>query len=748
MNTKFDKYVKRFWRIYISLILFLIVFFSCISLGLFGFMPSFEELENPKSSIASEVYTADSVLLGKYFIQNRSNSKYSELSEDVVNTLIATEDSRFKSHSGVDVRSITRVIFKNFLGGRRSAGGGSTISQQLAKNLFPRSQNPNFIKIVFIKFKEWITAIKLERNYTKEEILAMYLNTVDFGSQSFGIKSAAKTYFGKVPNKLNKEESALLIGLLKAPTYYSPIRNPERALKRRDVVLFQMKKYDYIEEREYDSLKKLPVDVSKYRIEDQNNGMATYLREYLRDYINQWCKNNINPVTGNIYNLYKDGLKIYTTINSKMQKYAEEAVAEHIGKSLQPAFFKHWKGFKNAPFDSELSKGKIDTIFTSAMKRTERYANLKKQDLSDEEIKKIFKTPVKMTVFTWKGDRDTTMSPMDSIKYYKYFLQTGFMSMEPKTGYVRAYVGGINYKHFKYDHVMVGKRQVGSTFKPFIYTLAMQEGEFSPCSRVPNLPVSFELGDGESWTPKNSSDVKEGEMVTLKWALANSVNYISAYLMKRYSPQAVIKITRKMGIKSPIDAVYSICLGTPDLSVYEMVGANSTFANKGQYVEPILITKILDKSGNILATFTPKKEEAISEETAYLMLTLMKGVVEWGTGARLRYRYQLNNPIAGKTGTTQNNSDGWFMGITPNLVSGVWVGCEDRSVHFRSTDLGQGATMALPIWALYMKKVYADKTLNVSQDDFEKPAKELSVEMDCSKYEEKSDNPNFDNTNY
>lgn len=752
MNTKSKKndsqfkfYIKRFWIIYTFIFLFIVLLFTFLSLGWLGFMPSIEELENPKSNLASEIITSDQQILGKYYIENRSNSHYQELSPSLINALIATEDARFEKHSGVDTRSILRVIGKTIIGRQKSSGGGSTITQQLAKNLFPRKKNQSVFMMVITKFKEWITAAKLERNYSKEEIIAMYFNTVDFGSNSFGIKTAARTYFGKSPDSLKIEESALLVGILKAPTYYSPIKNPENAMKRREVVLNQMRKYDYITQQEYDSLKVLPIDMSRYSIQDHTAGYGTYFREYLRQYLNEWCANHKKP-DGTPYNLYKDGLKIYTTINYKMQKYAEEAVAEHLSKDLQPAFYKHWKGVKNAPF-YQLKPEEIEVIYEASMKNSDRYRHMKENKATDEEIRKAFNTPVAMRIFSWEGEKDTVMTPWDSLKYYKWFLHAGLMSVEAQTGYVRAYVGGINYRYFQFDNVKVGKRQVGSTFKPFLYTLAMQEGEFSPCTEVPNLPVTFDMGpNAPAWTPKNADDKREGEMVTLKWALANSVNYVSAYLMKRFSPAAVVNMARKMGVTSPIDAVPAICLGTPDLSVYEMVGAMNTYANKGVYIEPIFITRIEDKNGNLLESFIPKQQEAMNEETAYLMIDLMRGVVESGTGARLRYRFGMNAPIAGKTGTTQNNSDGWFMGITPSLTTGVWVGGELRSIHFRSITLGQGANMALPIWAIYMKKVWDDKTLNVSKGDFEKPAKDISDRIDCKKFKQevKEESSSFD----
>lgn len=732
-NNKVSKFLKWFWIVYFAILGFLIILFTAISLGWLGFMPSFEELENPNSNLASEIISADQKLLGKYYFENRSNIQYSELSPELINALIATEDIRFEKHSGVDAKALIRVILGVITFNNK--GGGSTITQQLAKNLFPRKENRNIFETILIKFKEWVVATKLERNYSKEEIIAMYFNTVPFGSQSYGIKSAAKTFFNKSPAEINKEEAALLVGILKAPTWYSPVRNPERAMERRDVVLNQMNKYNFISDEEYDSLTLIPIDMSSFKVQDHTTGLATYFREYLRGFLKDWCMTHFKP-DGTPYNIYKDGLKIYTTINSKMQQYAEDAVKEHLANDLQPAFYKHWKGHKNAPFDFHLSTRQVDSLIVQAMRRSDRYRSLRKSGMPGDSINLIFNTPIKMTVFSWNGDIDTVMSPLDSIKYYKYFLLAGLMSIEPQTGYIRAYVGGIDYRYFKYDHVMVGKRQVGSTFKPFLYTLAMQEGGFGPCSKVPNVPVSFELWDGSLWTPRNSSDDREGEMVTLRWALANSVNYISAFLMKQYSPTAVIQMTRKMGVKSPIDTVPSICLGTPDISLYEMVGALSTYVDKGVYKEPIFITRIEDKNGNVIEQFIPYQQEAMSEETAYLMLKLLEGVVNEGTGIRLRYKYKFTQEIAAKTGTTQNHSDGWFIGITPDLVTGVWVGAEDRSVHFRSLSLGQGANMALPIWAIYMKSVYADTTLNVSQEGFEKPKTPLIVDLDCDSIEE------------
>jgi penicillin-binding protein 1A len=729
-KSNIGKVLRILWIMFFSGVAFVALLFYSISAGWLGFMPSFEELENPKSNLASEIYSADQVLLGKYYIENRSNVHFDDLSPYLVEALVATEDARFYEHSGVDLRALMRVLKGVIL--RQHAGGGSTVTQQLAKNLFPRGEVSK-LGVVVQKFKEWVIATKLEYNYTKNEILAMYLNTVTFGSNSFGIKTAAKTYFGKTPATLNRQEASMLIGMLRAPSYYNPVRNHDRALKRREVVLAQQMKYGYIDKQVYDSIRLLPLDMSNYKPLDHKDGTATYFREYLRSYMNNWCATHLKA-DGTPYNLYRDGLKIYTTLNSKMQKYAEEAVKEHLGDDLQPAFYKHWsnkKRYPNAPF-YRISKKEKNRIIMAAVKRSPRYYWMHVRKVPEDSIMKTFQDTVPMRLFSWKGDIDTMMTPMDSILYYKYFLQTGVLAVEPSTGFIRAYVGGIDYHHFQYDHVMVGKRQVGSTFKPFVYASAMQELGYTPCTEVPNIPVSFKMPAGQpTYTPKNSDDDREGEMVTLKWALANSVNYISAFLINKVKPAKVIELARKMGVKSDIDPVPAICLGTPSLSVYEMVGATATYPNKGVYQKPIFLSRIEDKNGNTIESFTSEATDALDERTAYLMLSLMKGVVEYGTGVRLKYKYKLKNPIAGKTGTTDNNSDGWFMGLTPDLVTGVWVGAEDRSVHFRSTHLGQGANMALPIWALFMKKVYADSTLNISKGDFEKPASLNGVDLDC-----------------
>jgi len=734
-NTKAQKrkFTLWFWSLFISIILFLFLFFYGVAAQWFGPMPSFEELENPKSNLASEIYSSDGELLGKFYIENRSNVHYKNLSPYLINALIATEDARFIEHNGIDGRSLLRVAYgvpyKIFTG--KNLGGGSTITQQLAKNLFPRGRMST-MDLVMRKFKEWVTAIKLERNYTKEEIIAMYFNTIDFGSLSFGIKSASRTFFNSTPDSLNMQEAALFVAILNAPTRYSPVRNPENALRRRNLVINQMYKYDYITKDVCDSVKQLPIDLSEYGIQDHNSGLARYFREYLRSYMKKWCKET-TKLDGTHYNLYKDGIKIYTTIDSRMQKYAEQAIQDHLGKDLQPTFYRANRGYTNAPF-VDLTNKQVEKVLDNAMKRSERYRKLRRQEVSYDSIKKNFDTPVSMRVFSWEGEIDTILSPRDSLRYYAYLLRAGLMSMDPQSGQVRAYVGGIDYKYFKFDHVRQGRRQVGSTFKPFVYTMAIQEGGFTPCSEVPNLQVSFDLPDGTRWEPRNSTEKNQGEMVSIKWALAHSVNWVSAYLMKQTSPQAVIKLARKMGVTSPIPAVPSICLGVSDISLYEMVGAFNTFGNKGIYVEPTLVTRIEDKYGNVIENFTPKRNEAINEETAWLMLKTMEGVVQYGTSRRLRYKYGFTHPIAGKTGTTQNQSDGWFMGITPQLTTGIWVGGEVRSVHFRTITYGQGSNMALPIWALYMQKVYNDPTLNITKEDFEAPSQSLQTEFDCDKY--------------
>ncbi|MEO8146752.1 MAG: transglycosylase domain-containing protein [Bacteroidia bacterium] len=723
-RTTFSKFIIAFWLIVFAPFVIITLLLVLTGNGYFGALPTFQELENPESSLATEIISSDNVVLGKYYIQNRTNTHFHELSQNLTKALHSTEDVRFYEHSGIDVKALFRVFFKTGIL-RQDAGGGSTITQQLAKNLFPRKKARSKYSIVITKLKEWITATRLERNYTKEEIMAMYFNTVDFGHNAFGIKSAARTYFDKLPSQLNMQESALLVGMLRGPSLYNPVSNPKFALLRRNTVLEQMLKNSAISPQQCDSLKKTPLGL-KYQMEDHNAGLATYFRETLRIELLKWCREH-KKADGKSYNLYKDGLHIYTTIDSRMQLYAEEAVKEHL-TDLQKQFYDHWKG--RVPWAEH------PEIIENAMKQSDRYAELKEDEASDDAITKAFNTKVAMRVFTWQGERDTMMTPLDSIKHYKKFLLCGFMSMDAQTGFVKAWVGGNDYHYFKYDHVKEGKRQVGSTFKPFVYTLAMQEG-YSPCYKVPNVKVTIETPSGP-WSPDNSND-EYGGMLSLKQGLAESVNCVSAYLMKEFGPKAVVDVAHKMGIQSELDPVPSLCLGTADLSLFEMVGAYGTMANKGVWTEPTYIVRIEDNNGVVLQDFIPKKIEAINEETAYLMLNLLQGVTQFGTGARLRgSKYGFTNPIAGKTGTTQNNSDGWFMGIVPGLVSGCWVGAEDRSIHFRSTQLGQGANMSLPIWGLYMKKCYADTSLHISKGDFEKPVTKLSVELDCNKYQEQN----------
>jgi penicillin-binding protein 1A len=738
-SLNFRKPILIFWIIIGSLIIAPVFIMSLVSWGVFGELPSIEDLENPKNNLASEVFSTDGQLLGKYYKENRTMVKHQDISPFVCNGLVATEDARFFNHSGVDAMSLPRVFFKTLIGGDNSAGGGSTITQQLAKMQF-HDRPEGKIERVIQKLKEWVIAAKLERYYTKEEIIAMYLNRFDFINHAVGIKSAARIYFNTTPDLLKVEEAAMLVGMAKNPSLFNPLRRLEATQLRRNVVLHQMTRYNnpqtgepYLSKAEFDSLKLLPL-VLDYKKEDHNEGLATYFREYLRSELQKWADENLKA-DGTKYNIYKDGLKIYTTIDSRMQNYAEQAVAEHMGNELQDDFFKHWQGRKDSPF-SKLSPEQIENVLIQAMKRSERYSKLRADGIGQDSIRRIFETPVEMSVFSYRGDIDTIMSPMDSIRYYKHFLRVGFMAMDPKTGEVKAWVGGVNSKHFSYDHVRQGKRQVGSTFKPFVYALAMQEN-WSPCHQVPDVPVTFELPTGQTWTPKNSDGKYNGGMMTLKRGLATSTNTITAHVMKQFGPEAVVSLVRKMGVTSHLDPVPSLCLGTADISVFEMVGANSTFANKGVYTEPIFITRIEDKNGNVLKEFVPRREEAMSEEAAYLTLKLMQGVVEAGTGSRLRgSKYKIYSPVAGKTGTTQNNSDGWFMGITPDICAGVWVGGEDRSIHFRSTALGQGANMALPIWAKFMNKVYADDKLKVSKGDFEAPAGPLNVETDCGKYQQ------------
>ena len=717
-----------------SPVFIIILFIFLVGFGVFGSLPKVDELLNPKNNLATIVYSGDMKILGKYYSENRVNVDFEKIDKDVVNALIATEDVRYYEHNGVDFKALLRSFFGVFTGGNR--GGGSTISQQLAKMMFPR-ERLNKLELVVRKLKEWIIATQLEKYYTKDEILALYLNKFDFLNLAVGIKSAAQIYFNSNQDSLKIEQAAMLVGMAKNPSLFNPIRHNEVCLKRRNVVLNQLVKYGYLSSLKYDSLKVLPLGLS-FRPEDHNDGLAPYFREYLRDvFLKNWCKSHINSETEAPYNIYKDGLKIYTTIDSKMQNYAEEAVYEHMN-DLQKIFSKECLNKKNAPFAWNVSKQEIEGIMNSSVKRSDKYRQLKEDGLSHEKIIEIFHKPVPMRVYSLRGDIDTILSPYDSIKYYKSFLQTGFMAMEPQTGYVKAWVGGINHKYFKYDHVKVSKRQVGSTFKPFVYALAIQEG-LSPCHQVPNIRTCINMPDGKDWCPDNSDGLKgTGQMITLRRALALSVNYVTAWIMKQYGPHAVVNLVKRLGVTSQIPEVPSICLGTADISVFEMVAANSTFANKGTYIQPTFISRIEDKNGKVLEEFIPNSNEVFSEEKAYTMIQLMRGVVQEGTGSRLRgAKYKLNNQIAGKTGTTQHNADGWFIGLTPELAAGCWVGGEDRSIHFNSITEGQGASMALPIWGKFFVKVYADKTIKLSKSDFTKPKNlDPNLEMDCSKYDD------------
>ena len=719
MATKQKTTLKKafiwFWALFVFLLIGFTGFFYGISQGLFGELPTFEDLENPRSSLATEIIAADGVVLGKYYIQNRSFTKYEELSPYLIEALIATEDVRFTQHSGIDLRGLARAIV--FLGKK---GGASTITQQLALNLFSGQRASSKIERVMQKFKEWVISVQLESRYTKPEILAMYLNTVDFGYNSFGIKSAARTYFNKSVGDLNLQESAVLVGILKGVTLYSPVRNPENAMNRRNTVIGQMVKYDYLDAAAGDSIKQLPIALD-LRPQSHAAGLATYFREYLRMELNKWIEAN-RKADGSKYSLYKDGLRIYTTIDSRMQEHAEAAVATHM-KDLQATFFTHWKG--KEPW------GKHTSILTSGMKRSDRYRALKRDGYTEEEIKEIFDTPMDLRIFSWNGWIDTLMSPMDSIRYAKQFLHTGFMAMEPNTGHIKAWVGGIDIDFAQYDHVNpTAKRQAGSTFKPIVYTLAIDNG-FDPCAKIPNQPVTFE--QFQNWTPKNY-DGKNGGFLNMYEGIAGSINNIVAYLMKQVGPESVIDLSRNMGIDSPMDPYPSLCLGSFDMSVYEMVGAYATYANKGVWTQPIFISRIEDKNGNILAEFYPETREALSEETAYAMVKLLQGVVDKGTARRIRFRYGLTNEVGGKTGTTQNNSDGWFIGITPELAAGAWVGADDRAVHFRTTALGGGANSALPIWGEFFKRIYADERIDLEQRPFEAPER-MSIRLNCDEKE-------------
>lgn len=754
MFKKYWKFFVIFWSVVLVGIIGVFVFFWLISAGKLGFMPTFEELENPNNRFASEVYFADGPIMNRYFEkENRKYIEYREIPQSVIDALIATEDVRFYDHSGVDVRGLFRVA-KGLLTANTSAGGGSTISQQLAKMLFPRESDLNVFELAIRKFREWVIAVRLEKSYTKEEILTMYLNKYDFLNLAVGISSAADIYFQVPLDSLKVEQAAMLIGMAKNSSYYNPVRRPELTLNRRNVVLSQMYKYDKITREECDSLKKLPLGLNFKRV-DHKEGLATYFREYLRLFMTAnkpdrkryrdlsqfrldsiswetnplygWCKKNVK-VDGSHYDLYSDGLKIYTTLDSRMQKYAEEAVREHLSQDLQPLFDKEKVKKLRPPFSNDMTPAEIEEVLDRSIRQSERYRVLSKQGMSFDEIRKTFDQPLEMQVFTWSGIRDTVMTPLDSIKHYKSFFRSGFMVMQPQTGYIKAYVGGPDYRYFMYDMVSAGKRQVGSTIKPILYTLAMQEG-LGPCDKVPNIPQTFILPTGEPWSARGGTK-RQGEMVTLRWGLANSENNISAWVLKQFTPEAVAQMAHKMGITSFIDPVPSVFLGTAEITVKEMVAAYSIFANKGVYNSPLPVYRIEDKYGNVLQEFRPESREVITENTAYLMCNLLEGVVTGGTGVRLRYKYKLMNPMGGKTGTTQKHADGWFMGVTPDLVGGVWVGAEDRSIHFQNLANGQGASMALPIWAKFLLKAYADPRLKMSDRPFDRPAG-INKRLDC-----------------
>ncbi|MEN2414647.1 penicillin-binding protein 1A [Flavobacterium mesophilum] len=729
-------YKKKFWRIFAYTLLGILAFFLFASWGLFGSMPSFEDLENPDSNLATEIISSDGVVIGKYFKTNRSQLKYSDLPKSLVEALVATEDARFYEHSGIDGRGTLRAIFT--LG---TNGGASTLTQQLAKQLF-HGEGSKFLPFRIVqKIKEWIIAIRLERQYTKNEIIAMYCNVYDFGNYSVGVSSAAQTYFSKDPKDLTMDESAILVGMFKNSGLYNPVRNPQGVKNRRNVVLSQMEKAKMITTAEKLRLQALPITL-KFKLESHREGMATYFREYLRDYMKKWVTENKKP-DGSDYDIYKDGLKIYTTIDSRMQLYAEEAVSEHM-KNLQQQFFIEMKTNKNAPFVN-ITQAETDRIMMQAMKNSDRWAIMKDMEKSEDDIIASFKVKTKMRVFTWKGERDTVMTPLDSIRYYKHFLQSGLMAMEPQTGNIKAWVGGINYKYFQYDHVGQGARQVGSTFKPFVYATAIEQLNMSPCDSILDGPFMIHKGRHhvtEDWEPRNSDNRYRG-MVTLKQGLANSINTVSAKLIDRTGPEAVVELTKKLGVKTEIPVQPSIALGAVDITVEDMVAAYSTFANQGVYVKPQFLSRIENKSGEVIYEPIPESHDVLNKDIAFAVIKLLEGVTETGSGARLRtqgggsgdnrwtgYPYMFKNPIAGKTGTTQNQSDGWFMGMVPNLVTGVWVGCEDRSARFKSLTYGQGATAALPVWAYFMKKCYADEALQVSKSEFERPAN-LSIKVDC-----------------
>lgn len=718
--------IKRYnlllWKVLIGGIVCFALFIIAVGFGLFGQLPSFHYIEHPKSNQATEILCEDGRPLGTYFIQNRSNVTYPQISKNVIDALISTEDARFMDHSGIDFRRTFTILFYNLIGKKQ---GGSTITQQLALNMFSEEgRQKNFLKRLLQKFQEWIIAVKLERNYTKEEIITMYLNTVDFGNQAYGIKSAARVYFNTTPDRLNLTQAATLVGLQKGITRYSPTRNPERSLTRRNTVMAMMVKSEAITQEQFDQEQGKPLGL-KFNAATVNEGIAPYFRTVLKaDIKHIFQEHSILKADGTPYDLDRDGLKVITTIDYDMQVYAEAAQKEYM-KTLQQQFNASWKG-RNPYRGKELQ-------IAQGVKRSDRYKELEAQGKSEEEIKADFNTPTEMSIFTWKGNVDTLMKPIDSVKYYKMLLRNAMMAMDPQTGFIKAWVGGINFEHFKYDQVKMGKRQVGSTAKPFTYAVAI-ENDYSPCFTVANEPVTIEVPGSPPYTPASSGTIPGP--ITLQKALAYSQNYVVAYLMKQVGPTAVATLAKKMGITSEVPAYPSICLGSFDASIFDMVGAYGVFANKGIWTEPTYIMRIEDKNGVVLYDKKPRVVSAMSEDVAYIMTRMLEGVVKNGTASRLSYKYGIRTPVGGKTGTTQNNSDGWFMGITPQLVAGVWTGCEDRAFHFLSTGEGAGANMALPIFAGFMKRVYANPKIKISKGDFEAPKNGTSIVYDCDKYQQ------------
>ena len=737
-SDDFRVFVKWFWRLTLIAIVSVISIIGLTAIGAFGHLPGFAELENPMTNFASTVYSSDGEIIGKYYRENRTHVEFEEIAPVMIDALVATEDERYFDHSGIDFRAFARSLA--YLG---KMGGGSTITQQLAKMLF-HDPPKNVFKRGMQKIKEWVIATRLERQYTKEEIITMYLNQFDFLYQAVGVHSASRIYFGISPDKLNIEQAALLVGMAKNPSLYNPKRDSIQSFNRRNVVFAQMKRNGYISQIEFDSLRLRPV-VINYSKESHDNGLAPYLREYLRSEMQIWIDQNPKP-DGSKYNLYTDGLKIYTSIDSRMQRMAETAVSDHI-KNVQRIFEKVEKKRKTYPFRN-ISEEDIERIVDQAVKRSDRYRKMKAAGASSDEIDAKFNVPQKMTVYHWSGDKDTIMTPRDSIRWYKQFYQTGMLSVDPQTGYIRAWVGGVDFRYFKYDHVKMSKRQVGSTFKPFVYATALRQMKLSPCTKVPNVKVCIDPDKYtiSQWCPENSEN-KYGDWVTLKRGLAESLNTITTYLIKQVKPPAVIQLARDLGIEAEIPEVYSIALGTVDLSVYEMAGAYTAFANKGVYNKPLVLLRIEDQNGMVLEEFQTESREVMSAEDAYVITKLLEGVTQGGTGTRLRgsggsyenniatgYPWAFKNAIAGKTGTTQNNSDGWFIGMVPNLITAVWSGCEDRSAHFGRTYYGQGASTALPIWANYMKAVYELEELAISNGAFPRPEGPIEIELDCENF--------------